>query len=117
MTTVQDLVAAANAAVPEITCREYLDLKASGTNHVLIDVREKEEWDAGHIGGAIHIPRGMLEFKIEEAVPDKNQMIIVQCKSGARAALCGEALQKLGYANVKNLQGGYEAFCAETERV
>ncbi len=109
--TTQDLVAQAKAAVPSITCDEYRAMREAGTDHVLIDVRERDEWDAGHIDGAIHIPRGMLEFKIAEAVPEKDRPIVVQCASGGRAALCGQALQTLGYTNVKNLEGGYAAWC------
>jgi rhodanese-related sulfurtransferase len=109
--TAKDLVAQAKAEVPSITCNEYRELKASGADHVLIDVRERDEWDAGHIDGAMHIPRGMLEFKIAEAVPEKNKPIVVQCASGGRAALCGQTLRKLGYTNVKNLEGGYAEWC------
>lgn len=107
----QELVAQAKAEVPSISCEEYRALRDAGTSHALIDVREKDEFDAGHIDGAMNIPRGLLEFKIGEAVPDKSELIIVQCASGGRAALCGQALQKLGYANVKNLEGGYQEWC------
>ena len=109
--TAQDLVAAAKAEGPAISCDEYRALRAGGESHVLIDVREKEEFDAGHIEGAVNIPRGVLEFKIGEAVPDKPANIIVQCASGGRSALCGQALHALGYANVRNLEGGYTEWC------
>lgn len=109
--TAQDLVAQAKAEVPSLTCDEYRAIRATGADHVLIDVRERDEWDAGHIDGAMHIPRGMLEFKIAEAVPEKGTQIVVQCASGGRAALCGQVLQKLGYTNVKNLEGGYAEWC------
>lgn len=111
--TPQDLVAQAKAEVSSMTCEEYRGMRDSGVDHVLIDVREKDEWDAGHIEGAMHIPRGLLEFKIEEAVSDKNRPIILQCASGGRAALCGQTLGKLGYTNVKNLEGGYTEWCNE----
>ena len=105
--TAQDLVAQAKAEVPEISYQEYQALQEQQKEPVLIDVREQDEWDAGHIDGAVHIPRGFLEFKIEQTVPDKNTLVIVQCASGGRAALCGQALHKMGYGNVKNLKGGY----------
>lgn len=109
--TVQDLVAEAKQVVPAITCEEFLELSKKGETPTVIDVREKDEWEAGHIEGAIHIPRGFLEFKIAEAVPDKDAPIVVQCASGGRSALCGEALIKMGYTHVKNLEGGYKQYC------
>ncbi|GMU25966.1 sulfurtransferase [Patescibacteria group bacterium] len=111
--TPQDLVAEAKAKIPPITCEEYRAISDAGEDHTLIDVREQDEWDKGHIEGAMHIPRGVLEFKIGEVVPDKQKFIVLQCASGGRSALCGEQLQKLGYTNVKNLEGGYIAWCGE----
>ncbi|NQV12009.1 hypothetical protein HQ524_01470 [Candidatus Uhrbacteria bacterium] len=113
--TAQDLVAAAKEAVSGISCTDYKKLLDSGEPYSLIDVREKDEWDAGHIDEAVHIPRGFLEFKIEELIPKKDAMIIVQCASGGRAALCGKALQEMGYTNVRNLEGGYKAYCEENK--
>lgn len=109
--TAQDLVAQAKAEVPAISAHDYKDLRKRGDEHVLIDVRERDEWDAGHIDDAIHIPRGFLEFKIEQAVPDKNAEIVVHCASGGRSALSVQALRKMGYLNVKNLEGGYTEYC------
>lgn len=114
--TAQDLVTEAKRKVPSITCTEYLAMRKRKQPHALIDVREKDEWDAGHIDGAIHIPRGMLEFKIGEAIPDKHASIVVQCASGGRSALCGHALIKLGYTNVQSLEGGYKEYCAATKK-
>lgn len=111
--SVQDLVAEAKQQVPAISCAEYMALRAKGEPHTLIDVREQNEWDAGHIEGAVHIPRGFLEFKIDEALPDKTAPIIVQCASGGRSALCGQVLQKMGYTHVRNLEGGYNQYCKE----
>jgi len=111
--TPQDLVAKAKRAVPSISCEQLKTLKQSDQPYTLIDVREQDEWDAGHIEDAIHIPRGLIEFKISEAVPDKEATIVVVCKSGGRGALCGQSLQSLGYTNVKNLEGGYTQYCTE----
>ena len=110
-TTPQDLVAQAKDAVPVITCEELKKLRTEDKKFVLIDVREEGEFQAGHIDGALHIPRGVLEFKIGEAVPDENDLIVVQCVSGGRSALCGQTLQRPGYTNVKNLEGGYTHWC------
>jgi rhodanese-related sulfurtransferase len=109
--TAQDLVAQAKSEVAKISCQEYMAMREKGAPHMLIDVREQNEWDAGHIEGAIHIPRGLLEFKIAEAAPDKQAPIVVQCATGGRSALCGQALTKMGYTNVTNLEGGYKGYC------
>lgn len=108
--TVKDLVAQAKNVVPQISSSELKQLIAKQVPLTIIDVREQDEWDAGHIASAIHVPRGLLEFKIGEIVPDKNASIVVHCQSGGRGALCGQALQQLGYTNVKNLEGGYESY-------
>lgn len=86
-----------------------------GEPHILIDVREQDEWDAGHIANAVHIPRGVLEFKIHEVAPDKHTPIVVQCATGGRGALCGASLVKMGYTKVMNLDGGYKGYCAVTQ--
>lgn len=106
----QDLVAQAKQEVPVLTCEELNVLLEQQAPLALIDVREQDEWDAGHIEGAIHIPRGFLEFKIADAVSDKNALVVLHCASGGRAALCGQTLRKMGYTNVKNLEGGYTKY-------
>ncbi|MFA5946041.1 MAG: rhodanese-like domain-containing protein [Patescibacteria group bacterium] len=112
----QDLVAEAKREVPAISCTDYLALRAKGEPHTLIDVREQDEWGAGHIEGAIHIPRGLLEFKIPESIPDKQTPIIVQCATGGRSALCGQTLLKMGYTNIRNLEGGYTEYRTVSQR-
>jgi molybdopterin/thiamine biosynthesis adenylyltransferase/rhodanese-related sulfurtransferase len=79
-----------------------------GNGIVLVDVRESTEWDAGHIPGAKHVPRGYLESRIEGAVgPDRDQEIVLYCASGQRSALAAHTLQdQLGYTNVKSMTGG-----------
>lgn len=76
---------------------------------VLIDVRGKDEWDAGHIEGAIHIVHTEIEKEIGDKVPDKNASIKVYCRSGRRSGLAKKALLEMGYTNVKNLGGMEEA--------
>jgi len=79
----------------------------NGSRPVLIDVRESEEWDAGHIPGAKHVPRGYLESRIEGAVPDRSQRVVLYCASGNRSALAAHTLQELmGYENVESMTGG-----------
>jgi molybdopterin/thiamine biosynthesis adenylyltransferase/rhodanese-related sulfurtransferase len=80
----------------------------SGNGTVLVDVRETDEWDAGHIPGAKHVPRGHLESRIENAVSDRSQRVVLYCASGNRSALAAKTLQDLlGYENVASMTGGY----------
>jgi molybdopterin/thiamine biosynthesis adenylyltransferase/rhodanese-related sulfurtransferase len=82
--------------------REHL-----GNGVVLVDVRESEEWDAGHIPGAKHVPRGYLESRIEGAVKDRDQRVVLYCASGQRSALAANTLrEQLGYENVASMNGG-----------
>src|SRR5947207_167373 len=83
-------------------------LEKPGT--VLIDVREPDEWRQGHIPQAVGISRGFLELRVEEKVPDHKTPIIVQCASGTRSLLASRALRELGYENVYNLTGGFNAW-------
>ena len=77
---------------------------------VLIDVRESDEWRQGHIPQAIAIPRGFLELRIEEKVPDHKTPVILQCASGTRSLLAARTLQELGYENVYNMTGGFNSW-------
>jgi len=76
----------------------------------LIDVREKYEWDDGYIPGATHVPRGFLESRIEETVPDKNIPLVVYCAGGVRSAFATKTLQEMGYNDVVSLSGGYNGW-------
>src|SRR5918992_3351004 len=78
-----------------------------GNGVVLVDVRESTEWDAGHIPGAKHVPRGYLESRIEGAVPDRSQHVVLYCASGQRSALAAKTLRDLlGYERVESMTGG-----------
>jgi sulfur-carrier protein adenylyltransferase/sulfurtransferase len=78
-----------------------------GDGVVLVDVRESEEWDRGHIPGAVHVPRGYLESRIEGAVPDRDSRVVLYCASGQRSALAAHTLEDLlGYSNVASMTGG-----------
>ena len=83
-------------------------LEKPGT--VLLDVRESDEWRQGHIPQAIGIPRGFLELRVEEKVPDHKTPVILQCASGTRSLLAARSLRELGYENVYNLTGGFNAW-------
>jgi sulfur-carrier protein adenylyltransferase/sulfurtransferase len=83
-------------------------LEKPGT--VLLDVREGDEWRQGHIPQAVGIPRGFLELRVEEKVPDHKTPVILQCASGTRSLLAARSLRELGYENVYNLTGGFNAW-------
>ncbi len=74
---------------------------------VVVDVREKLEWNEGHIPGAIHVPRGFLELQIEEAVPDKDKTVLLYCAGGVRSLMAGRTLQQMGYQNAISMAGGF----------
>ena len=107
--TTQELVAEAQTLAPTITTAEAkARLEAGGV--LLIDVREPSEFKLGHLGGAMNIPRGLLEFKVTGEVPDKATPIVVYCKVGGRGALSAATLTRMGYTNVANMDGGWEAW-------
>jgi molybdopterin/thiamine biosynthesis adenylyltransferase/rhodanese-related sulfurtransferase len=74
---------------------------------VLVDVREKNEWDDGYIPGALHVPRGYLELRIEEAVPDKSKKVLLYCAGGVRSLMAGLTLKQMGYDNAISIAGGF----------
>ncbi|HMI47263.1 MAG TPA: rhodanese-like domain-containing protein [Gemmatimonadaceae bacterium] len=78
----------------------------------LIDVREDNEWAAGHARGAEHLGKGVIERDIEERVPDKNTELILYCGGGFRSALSADSIQKMGYTNVASMAGGWRAWQA-----
>ncbi|HYU75769.1 MAG TPA: molybdopterin-synthase adenylyltransferase MoeB [Ktedonobacteraceae bacterium] len=81
--------------------------RADDQDLVLVDVREKNEWNEGHIPGAIHVPRGYLELQIEEAVPDKSKKVVLYCAGGVRSLMAGSTLQQMGYNDVVSMAGGF----------
>jgi rhodanese-related sulfurtransferase len=79
----------------------------AGESFTLIDVREESEWAAGHIPGAIHLGKGIIERDIEVKIPDLSTPIVLYCGGGFRSALAADALQKMGYTNVVSMDGGW----------
>jgi phage shock protein E len=105
------LVAEAKKNISEISPHDAAAKLKTG-EAVIVDVRDKDEWDEGHIPGVIHMSRSTIELDIEENVPDPTAMIICHCGGGGRGALATESLQKMGYKNVRNLAGGFKAWKA-----
>jgi sulfur-carrier protein adenylyltransferase/sulfurtransferase len=95
----------------EQTKTEIDEIDAAGAQAlegaVWIDVREADEWQEGHLPGAVHIPRGYLESRVEGAAPDKSTPVVVYCASAARSAFAAKTLEELGYADVHSLAGGF----------
>ena len=112
MKTAHDLLAAAKARIQEISVDQADEaiLKADA----LIDVREADEFAAGHLPGALHISRGLLEFKLsgDPQLSARDLKLVVYCKTGGRAALAACALHEMGYLHVKSIAGGFDAWAS-----
>src|SRR5216110_2523489 len=107
-----DLVADAKKTITEISPTDAAAKVKSSADAVIVDVREKDEFDESHIPDAVHMSRGMVELEVEEKFPDRNTTIICHCGGGGRSALAAESLQKMGYKNVRSLAVGFKAWRA-----
>jgi len=103
----RDLLARVKEEVEEVSSSLAQELLTSAESPLLVDVREPDEWEEGHIPGAIHVPRGWLEARIEGLVPDKSRPLLVYCSGGSRSAFAAKALGEMGYEDVVNLAGGF----------
>jgi sulfur-carrier protein adenylyltransferase/sulfurtransferase len=106
-TTYTDLIASVRKQTKQITLDELKRRLDGKEPYLLLDVREKEEYRAGFIPGAMSLPRGFLELQVESRVPDKESKIVVYCAAGPRAALAAKTLSELGYANVETVHPGF----------
>ncbi|HEY2105326.1 MAG TPA: molybdopterin-synthase adenylyltransferase MoeB [Candidatus Binataceae bacterium] len=106
--TSKSLLDEARASIKQVGAEEARDLMKSGA--VVVDVRESDEWRQGHIPEAIFVPRGFLELRIEDKVPDHKAPVILQCASGTRSLLAARTLREMGYENLYNLNGGFNAW-------
>jgi rhodanese-related sulfurtransferase len=104
------LVNDAKSRIRETDINGYKTMVASGERLLLVDTREEGEWAAGHAAGAVHLSKGIIERDIEAKVPDKKTQMVLYCGGGFRSALVADALQKMGYANVISLDGGWRAW-------
>ena len=103
-----EIVADAKSRVREVSVEETLERMKTGAN--LIDVREDNEFEAGHAADAIHLGRGVIERDIVEKFPEKSAELILYCGGGFRSALSADMLQKMGYTNVFSMAGGWKAW-------
>ncbi len=104
MPSPRDLLSAAKAAITEI---EPEEAERRIDTSIFLDVREPDEYDQGAVTGAVHLPRGNLEFQVEGKLPDKNAPIVVYCAGGVRSAFAAQTMEQLGYTDVSSLIGGF----------
>jgi rhodanese-related sulfurtransferase len=104
------IVAAAKARVQECTLADVLARQKAGEKFTMIDVREESEYAAGHVPGAMHIGKGVIERDIEAKVQDAATPLVLYCGGGYRSALAADALQTMGYTNVISMDGGWRAW-------
>jgi sulfur-carrier protein adenylyltransferase/sulfurtransferase len=106
MPTYRELLEQVRSEIEEIDATQARELVERG-EPLLLDVREQSEWDEGHIPGAVHVPRGHLESRIERTAPDPARPIVVYCSAGNRSAFAAKTLGELGYEDVTSLAGGF----------
>jgi rhodanese-related sulfurtransferase len=104
------LVQDAKKRVQETNVTDVKRRMDSGEKFLLIDVREDNEWAKGHLPGAVHLGKGIIERDIEQRVPDTGTKLILYCGGGFRSAIAGENLQKMGYSNVESMDGGWKGW-------
>ena len=108
--TARDLLSAARAVVPEVTVADVERDRAGAHPRLLLDVRDRDEFEQGYIPGATHLSKGNLEMNIEARIPDRTTPITLYCASGNRSLFAGRTLQTMGYEDVVSLAGGFNAW-------
>ena len=103
------LVNEAKSRIRETDIEGYKAMLAKGAPHILIDTREESEFAAGHVKGAVHMSKGIIERDIETKVPDKATTLVLYCGGGFRSALVADNLKQMGYQNPVSLDGGWRA--------
>ena len=104
------LVQDAKKNVKETNVADVKRRSDAGEKFLLVDVREDNEWAKGHLPGAVHLGKGIIERDIEQKVPDTSAKVILYCGGGFRSALAAENLQKMGYTNVESMDGGWRGW-------
>jgi len=108
----QALCEDAGTRVPEVTVEEVLAQWKKDDRPVLLDVREQSEFGAGHVCGAVHLGKGVIERDVEKLFPNKDQSLVLYCGGGFRSLLAGDSLIRMGYRQVWSLAGGWRAWNA-----
>jgi rhodanese-related sulfurtransferase len=109
MKTGHQLTEEARKRIKEITARDVLQMRVRGEDFAIVDVREDREWNLGHLPGAVHVARGTLEGRIEEAVP-RERKAVLYCARGNRSALAADTMREMGYQDVASLAGGIQSW-------
>lgn len=104
------LVTDAKTRVKECTVADVKARLDAGDTVVLVDVREESEYAAGHLPGAVHIGKGVIERDVEAKIPDPNAPVVLYCGGGFRSALAADALRMMGYTNVISMDGGWSGW-------
>lgn len=104
------IVADAKSRVRECTVDDVLARQAKGETFLIVDVREESEYAAGHLPGALHLGKGVIERDVEAKIPDPATPMVLYCGGGFRSALAADALQKMGYTSVISMDGGWTAW-------
>jgi rhodanese-related sulfurtransferase len=107
-----ELVQDAKSRIRQITIEEYVTRTERGEKAILVDTREDHEWERGHLPGAIHLSKGIIERDVEKSIPDKAAPVVCYCGGGFRSALVCDNLQKMGYTNVISMDGGFRGWVA-----
>ncbi len=107
MPSYRELLQRVRDEIDEVDADRAGEVLSRDDGPLVIDVRERDEWDEGHLPGAIHIPRGSLESRIEQVAADRTQPLLLYCAAGNRSAFAARTLEELGYENVSSLAGGF----------
>lgn len=107
MKSYRQIVEEAKTEIPEVTVDEVKEDQEDGADFVLLDVRDEDEYRAGYIPNAVHVTRGMLEFSVEDYIPDRDQKVVVYCAAGLRSLLAAKSLREMGYTDTVSMAGGY----------
>jgi rhodanese-related sulfurtransferase len=108
--TYKEIMAEARKLVPELSPAEVQQKLKNGETPILLDVRESNEYRDGHLAGALSLPRGFLELRVEDAVPDHDAPIVAYCAGGTRSLVAGRTLKEMGYTNVASMSGGFNGW-------
>jgi len=107
MSDFKEILSQAKKQITEVSVHEVRDKFNLSNGFMLLDVRESDEWEQGHLDQAVFLPRGFLEVKADKLLPDRQQPVVVYCAGGVRSALAAKTLQDLGYSRVYSMRGGF----------
>lgn len=107
MATKDEMLSKLRSEIPEVSPEEVAEELNNGNGSTIIDVRESDEFRAGHLPGALHLPRGFLELQVDKKLPDPNAEIIAYCAGGVRSLFAAGTLRQMGFSNVRSMKGGF----------